>query len=198
MTGVAEQERAVPPRYAAAAGQTTTAASTSALGLTAEMLDGGEIIILAVKPSLWFVVFDSIRWLLAGGALLALSMLRSLAIPGLTGRSIAQLACLIMFVRVGISMLRWTSRLYVLTNRRVMRLWGVTRPELVSCGLREITSTAVHVAPYERVFGLGTLCLEAQPPPDGELHWYHVARVEEIHAEVRKAIERANQSAPRV
>lgn len=198
MTGVAEQDALAPPRYAAAVGQTTTAAATPAMALTADMLDGGEVIILAVKPSLWFIAFDSVRWLLLGTALLVVALVPSLALPGLSGRSLAQLACLIVLVRVGVAMLRWTSRLYVLTNRRVMRLSGVARPVVVSCDLREITSTAVHAAPHERLLGLGTLCLEACAAPEGDLHWYHLARAEEIHAEVRKAIDRAQHGAPRV
>src|SRR5437016_3942167 len=31
----------------------------------AHLLDGGEIVIFAIKPSLWFVIFSSVRWLAA-------------------------------------------------------------------------------------------------------------------------------------
>ena len=37
----------------------------------AQLLDGGEVVILAIKPSLWFILFNSFRWVAVLGLLVA-------------------------------------------------------------------------------------------------------------------------------
>src|SRR5262245_46491126 len=88
----------------------------------AQLLDGGEIIILALKPSLWFVPIVSLRWLALAVLLFACAQW-----SGLAGYSwtLIQVALIIAFGRLGYAMLQWASRSYYLTNRRVMRIRGV-------------------------------------------------------------------------
>jgi hypothetical protein len=191
------EEPQVDPRYAAAAVDTAVPPA-AALPVSAELLDGGEIVILAVKPSMWFVLFDSIRWVLLGAFLLIMTALPGLDFRALSNRTVGKIACLLIVARLSVAILRWTSRLYVLTNRRVMRTDGVFRPEVVSCPLRDITSTMARVAAYERPFGLGTVCMCSESMPATELHWYHVARCEDVHAEIRRAIDRSHHNGTRV
>ena len=182
----------------AAEGSSVTVATTERLSLAEEVLDGGEIVLLAIKPSLWFVLFDSARWILVSGLLLIVSAIPSLQIGSLSSVTVAQLACLAIALRLGIALLRWVSRFYVLTNRRIMCLCGVFRADIRSCPLVAIQRTRVCVAAHERLVKLGTILFTAQADTDDDLHWYTIARCEEVHERVRRAIERARDSQPRV
>ena len=125
--------------------------------LPAHLLDGDEIVILAIKPSLWFVVFMSARWV-AG-------MLLVVLLAGWLGRSVLYLstpmsvqgAVALAGARVGFALLQWVSRLYVLTNRRIMRLRGILNIDLFECQLTKIQNTYLTLAWYERLTGLGTI-----------------------------------------
>lgn len=184
-------------RLAAAAaveGSGTFVADTEALPVAEQLLDGGEIVILAIKPSLWFVLFDAARWVLVGAALLVVAAVPSLRFAGMTSRAAAELAVLLITVRLAIAFLRWVSRFYVLTNRRIMRMRGVFAADLCACPLRAIRSASVSVGPHERATGLGTILIAGEPA-DADLHWHTIARPAEIHAHIRRAIDRAGGAA---
>ena len=199
MTSVVDKTRTTPSRYAAAAETSTEAAGRAAsdtVTIPAELLDGGEVVLLAIKPSLWFIIFDSARWLVLGAALLIVAATGSLSLGWMSSRMVAQVACLFMVGRLAAALLRWVSRFYVLTNRRVMRMRGVFQADILSCPLVKIRNTRVTVGIHERMTRLGTILFVTEEMPGSDLHWYQIAKVEEVHARVRRAIERAIDSQP--
>jgi len=160
------------------------------VAVPAELLDGGEIVILAIKPSLWSVVFSSFSWIVGAAAILAGASWVGLS-PGLIGQSaLVQVVLAVVGLRVGLAMLQWVSRVYVLTNRRILRIRGVFRADVFGCPLVRIVNTGIHVQPHEALTRLGTIWFNT-----GESlvrgTWYHVARPQAVHTEIRRAIERA-------
>jgi hypothetical protein len=88
------------------------------------------------------------------------------------------------------------SRFYVLTNRRVMRIRGVRWADVLDILLTRVINTRLTQAPHEKVTALGTLHFAADQPVQRDCAWRHVAHPEEVHAEVRRAIERALDHQP--
>src|SRR3989304_3816056 len=116
----------------------------------AHLLDRDEIVILAVKPSLWFVLFVSARWLALAGVVIVLAALfdEPFMLDTLT---LVEGALALAAARVGIALLQWASRLYVLTNRRVIRVRGILRVDVFECQLSRIQNTFLILNWYERV-----------------------------------------------
>ena len=85
-----------------------------------DILNGSEIIILAIKPSLWYVLLVSSRWLIV---LLGLSIVVWLS--GQIGWLDGQVQLLLgvafagIIIRLAFGLLQWQSRVYILTNLRV-------------------------------------------------------------------------------
>jgi hypothetical protein len=159
----------------------------------AQWLDGGEIIILAVKPSLWFVVFKSARWLAGAlAAILATVWVEPEWLP-VRDTTVIQACVALAFARVGLALLAWVSRLYVLTNRRIMRITGIFNIDLFECQLTRIQSTFLTIAWYERPFSVGTISFATAAAGGVEVHWTHVNHPLEIHEQVRAAIHRAQR-----
>ena len=75
---------------------------------------------------------------------------------------------------------------------RIMRLRGVFKVDLLSCPLIRIRRTRVTVSGPERVTNLGTILFEADNVADADPHWYQIARVDDVHSRIRRAIERAH------
>jgi uncharacterized membrane protein YdbT with pleckstrin-like domain len=94
---------------------------------------------------------------------------------------------------MGWATLEWVSRLYVLTNRRVMRLRGVFNVELFECALSRIQNTYVTLSVGERATRTGTVTFQTAGGPGAEASWRIVARPLEIHERLREAIGRANR-----
>jgi hypothetical protein len=161
--------------------------------LPAQLLDGDEIVIFAVKPSLWFVLFTSARWLLAMTALIALIAWLGVP-PGMSKPIIVKAALAGAGARVGFALLQWVSRLYVLTNRRIMRLRGIFNVDLFECQLGKIQNTYLTMAWYERLASLGSISFATAGTAGIEATWINVNNPMEVQERVRSAIHRAQKS----
>lgn len=158
----------------------------------AHLLDGGEVVILAIKPSPWFVLIRSLRWL-AGLAVLALLVQRFPESP--RGSLVATQALVVAAIVVLVlNALQWVSRLYVLTNRRIMRFRGVFKVEIFHTPLANLTGATLRIAPYERVLRVGTLTFDGPDVPSHSTRWVHLGRADEVHRTITETLRRAHSS----
>lgn len=155
----------------------------------AHLLDGGEVVHFAVKPSAWFVVIVSLRWLALAVAVAVLA--RRDLFPHASQWYLYQLAVVLAGARLAWAILEWVSRLYVLTNRRVMRIRGVFNVELFECPLGKLQNTYATFSVPERLTRVGTITFQtAAGPPGGAASWKIVSRPLEIHEKLREAMRR--------
>jgi len=185
---------AAPPAFAPpATGAKPHAAETTTqwTALPGGVVDGGEIVLLAIKPSAWRPVFESASWLVACAALaMALAAFgRSLA--GLSTATTVQLVLLIGFARLALAIVRWVPSWYVLTNRRIIEVQGMRNSEVVDCGLLDVRNTTVVKSPLERMTQLGTIAFVIDHEGRAPRVWHSVAKPDEVHARIRRAIENA-------
>lgn len=185
-------ERMSHPPFAEAHGANADAVPRAEL-LPAHLLDGDEIVILALKPSLWFIVFTSARWTAAMGLVILLADWLNDQIPALSMPVIVRGALVLAGMRIGFALLQWVSRLYVLTNRRIMRLRGIFNVDLFECQLTRIQNTYLTLAWYERLAGLGTISFATAGTGGIEVSWINVNNPLELHERVRTAIHRAQR-----
>ena len=198
MTVTVEKDR--PPRDAEAepAGHDpalwSEGPSGGAVGLSvplvvpAHLLDGGEVVIFAIKPSPWFVLLVSLRWI-ALGVVVAL-LAEAEFMPSAYRWYLYQAAIWLTAARLGWATLEWVSRLYVLTDRRVMRICGVFEADLFECALMRIQSTSATLPLAERILRVGTIRFETAGESGGA-SWRMVAKPLEVHQKLREAIRRA-------
>ena len=172
---------------AAEAPPVTTAKTAAKL----ELLDGDEIIQLSIKPSLWLIPLVSVNLLaliVAAAVALAVAM-RAGYLPETAApfQILAGLAGL----RLAVATLQWGSRLYVLTNRRVMRFRGVLTVDVAECRLTKISQVDLHIPAYGRALRLGSIRLRSAEAPAASLDWDDVARPHHIHETLVRAVRKA-------
>ena len=184
--------RLVHPPYTEAQGAQRDALTAADL-LPAHLLGGDEIVILAIKPSLWFVVFKSARWLVAMGVVIAMAGWLGRTFPHIDAGLVVQGAIVVAAVRVGFGVLQWVSRLYVLTNLRIMRLKGILNIDLFECPLTKIQNTYLTLLWFERLTGVGTISFATAGTGGIEASWVHINDPLELHERVRSAIHRAQR-----
>lgn len=161
--------------------------------IPAQLLDGDEIVIFAVKPSLWYVLFTSARWLICLSTVIVLVAWLGDRIPGVNPRLVIKAAIALAGARVGFGLLQWVSRLYVLTNRRIMRLRGIFNVDLFECQLSRIQNTHLTMSWYERLAGLGSVGFATAGTGGIEAWWTNLNCPLEVHERVRSAIHRAQK-----
>lgn len=153
----------------------------------AHLLDGGEVVHFAIKPSPWFIPLDSARWLAYGGLLIGAANVAYLSDHDWYFYRAAFWVC---SIRLAWATLQWVSSQYVLTNRRFMRIRGVFRVELFECPLHMVQSTELTLSPGERLTRVGTIRVETAGPTSSA-SWRTVARPLEVLEKLRNAINRA-------
>lgn len=163
-----------------------------AMDLAAErQLQDGEAIILAVKPSRWFVLLASwpvvlLALMVAGATWAAGEFYGAKEDPRLVVLVCSGVAC----TRVTIACFQWHARLYILTDRRVLRIRGILREDVYQCPLKDIRDLRLVVTLPERPLGVGTLLFQRDKPDNNEGDWFHLARPAEVERAVREALSR--------
>lgn len=158
-----------------------------------ELIQDGEVILLAVKPSRWHVLLASWPVLVLAGVVIGATVAASRFFEAAVNERMVALICsAIACTRVTIACFQWLGRLYVLTDRRVIRLRGVFRQDVFQRPLKQLQRLQVTATPPERLVGIGSLLFEFDTPgPRGEGDWTHLVEVREVHQAVADAWRRA-------
>ena len=143
--------------------------------LAAHVLRDGEAVLLVTRPSLWFIVLASWRWVATGVAMLAAAAavgqhyrggLFAPPFRGVAEAGVAAIAGRLMWAS-----LQWMGRLYVLTDLRLLTVAGVLRSDVLDCPLRRVARTRLCRTTADRAMGIGTVeIIPADPdqrPPSG-------------------------------
>lgn len=157
----------------------------------ATLLDGGEIVILAMRPSMWFLILVSVRWLLAAAAVILAAPLIVGVYPAFTERALTQAALVVTAARLIVALLQWSSRLFVLTNRRVMCYQGIHQVAIFEASLVQVRNTYVRVGRFEKTLNVGSIGFSLKGTEKVDTWWNQIADPHETHERVRRAIENA-------
>lgn len=165
--------------------------SGTASDAAADYVPGGEMVVLALKPSPMLVFLRSMWLLLGSVVVLAMAIWIGQRFDlGAWPIRISFVVCVVVAARLLWETLEWISRLYVLTDRRVVRVAGVLRRSVVDLRLDRVQHVEVHKSLRERVFRLGTLGFASAGTDRIEVVWLTVERPDEVHRIVRETIDR--------
>lgn len=180
---------------AEAAGPAAGPAGGDALGLPldraeamvpADLLQGGEIVILLLKPSPLYILLAA-----AGHLALIVGVVLGLGYFGvLTDRETMVLMVGLVSARLIWQFFEWLSRLYILTDRRVIRIRGVLRVLVFEAQLKQLQHTQSSFSIRERLFALGTISFSTAGTGLPEAYWVMLRQPLAVHRQVIQAINR--------
>lgn len=169
----------------------TAATRRSPASLPLDALDGGELIILAIKPAALSPVFESAGWLAAMAMLAVCVIFAQTGSTPLVPASFAQICLGVAALRLVLAVVRWSATWYVLTNRRVLLISGIRSPRIASLALVDVRNTCLTAAPHEKLTRLSTITFIPRTDQGTAWSWKHLHNGEEVHRRVRRAIENA-------
>jgi len=158
-----------------------------------KLLEAGEVVLLAIKPSGWFVLVSS--WPVLAVAILVTAGMyagRGVFDVAVSGRTVSLFCLATVCLRVIITSFQWLGRLYVLTNLRVLQVRGVIRVDVFACRLKDLRGVFLSQSPLERLVGIGSLFFQASRSDASEAGWVNIARPAEVQRIVNEAIRRAS------
>ena len=170
---------------------TPTAAIDERRAAQLELLDQDEIVELSIRPSIWFIPLVSAR---ASAIICASAVVVSLLIRDSSPQFhayVLSLAIMGVVARTIMAAMQWASRVYVLTNRRVMRLSGMINVDIAERQLRRIGRTNLQFTSLQRTLGLGSIHMMPAEEQGATMVWEHVAKPADIYARLTRAIKKA-------
>jgi hypothetical protein len=182
--------QASPASVAAAPVPGSRATSLGAL-LGSHVLRDGELVLLILKPSFWFIVFNSVAFTAFA---VVLGILAASADQHRRDHFFFELVVFVVAGRLMWAVLQWMGRLYILTDQRVLSITGVFGIEIFDCPLRRVVRTRM-VSPFrEKMVGVGSIEIipSDEAMPTGL--WQTIARPAEIQEQLIAAINRSKQS----
>lgn len=153
----------------------------------------GEVILLKIRPSGWFVFLVSwpVIALCLGIALAAIVAVRGLHVDIPFRLAYVVPACMVAaLLRIYLACLQWMKRVYILTNRRVIRLRGLLRTEVFDCKLRGIARAWMGQSLGERMLHTGSIFFEIPEMPAGSGTWQHVPSCADVEQILQEALSR--------
>jgi hypothetical protein len=176
-----------------AGGAPIAAARPTSLGtlLGSHVLRDGELVLLILKPSLWFIVFNSIVFA-AVVAVIAVAL--AVVDHRMHDHFYFELAVFFIAGRLMWAILQWMGRLYILTDLRVLRIMGVFGVEVFDCPLRKVVRARMVSTPREKLVGVGSIEIIPSDEAMPTAVWQTIARPVEVYERLQAAINRAKQS----
>jgi hypothetical protein len=181
------------PMQAASDACSAPTAAVTPLGamLARHVVRDGEVILLALKPSFWFILLSSLRF----SGVVSILALGAIASESRYNREWFYIEAAIFLIagRIMWAVLQWMGRLYVLTDMRVIRLSGVFKLDIFDCALRKVARTQVSASVKERVCGTGTIEIVPADESCPSGFWQTVRRPAEVNELIVSTINRAKQ-----
>lgn len=157
--------------------------------LAGQVLQQGETVVLIQKPSVWFVLIASLR-------VIALAVAAGVAarfwLAEHVSLRVIEIGLLVAAARVMAATLQWMGRLYILTDRRIIRLAGVLQPEIFDCPLRRVADMRLASRYSERLLRLGSVDIVAEES-NAVGDWRAIKHPMRVLAKVRRMVEQAKQ-----
>ncbi|MCK4871565.1 MAG: PH domain-containing protein [Phycisphaerales bacterium] len=170
---------------------TSVAERHEARTLPARLLDDGELVILMLRPHPLFVLLHPLGSLtgLAVLTVVAWWIIR-LSPTGPGGGLMLTVGGSLILLRLIWSCLEWYNRVYVLTDRRVIRRRGVLRVSLFQAPLRRIQHLTMYFSIRERLFGIGTIGFATAGTGIPEAYWVMVRQPLTVHRRIQETIDK--------
>ena len=167
------------------------AAVRAAAMLPEQLLQPGEIIVLLLKPHPLFIFLAPLSTLIM---IVLGTMAAVLTARWAENYDLAQnftlLGGILLACRIFWQFLEWLSRVYVITDQRVVSLGGVLRVRVFEAPLNSITHSEALFSLRERIFALGTLAFYTAGSAAAETYWLMIANPLTVHAKVVETLRR--------
>ena len=198
-------EEPAPPEPCAFASEGAAAASAAAAAveapgitslatlLTRHILRDGELVVLILRPSMWFVPLSCLKFIAAVLIFMIAAKVFDERLP-YTPFVYMETGIFLLTGRLMWAILQWTARLYVLTDLRIVRISGVFTLNIFDCPLRKVASVRLVSNARERIVGVGSIEITPQDETCPPGVWQTVAKPADVLAQIEAQIRKARHN----
>ena len=159
-----------------------------------QVVEPGELIVLLLKPSPWYIVLEALPMLVGTGLTTAILLLLDAStdlMPGSYRRDIVIAAVGLGGLRLFWQLLDWLYTVYLLTDRRLVQLRGVVRMQQLERPLEQVQGADLIATARERALGLSSIIFSLTPDDHHYAHaWRSISRPAEVHRIIMDTLHR--------
>ncbi|MBI9018249.1 MAG: PH domain-containing protein [Phycisphaerae bacterium] len=153
--------------------------------LRQNLINDDEIIIFVIKPSLWTIVFLSFRAIIVGFCIATLAHYFADNLKLQEYRKLVIAGCVIgVSVRIFIAILQWIMRSYILTDKRIITVYGVLTVRIFQCRHDKIQNTFVQMSLMQRILGIGSIGFATAGTGYIESVWQDINNPEQVQKQI--------------
>ncbi len=160
--------------------------------LAGHVLRDGELILLILRPSRWFILLSSLTFLAVTAILMTLAVIYDERLRHLSPQYL-QVGMFLMMGRLMWATLQWMGRLYLLTDMRLVTIDGVFTMDVFDCPLRKVARTLLEQTFKERICRVGSIVIVPQDEHMPFGAWRMIAHPRRVHDMIKATIARAKQ-----
>jgi hypothetical protein len=162
--------------------------------LARHVLRDGELVLLTVKPSIWFIPIVCMKF--AAVVLILMISAQIFKEQLHYARTYHEIGVVLLATRLAAATLQWIGRLYILTDMRVIEVSGVFNSGVHECPLRKVARTRLIQSFRERILFLGSVEIIPFDESYPVSVWQTIARPKEVQKAIISAVRRAKQGLP--
>ncbi len=178
---------------AAVAAADPPAATSLATLLTRHILRDGELVVLILKPSVWFVPLSCVKFIAAVLICMIAAKVFDEHLP-YNPFVYVETGAFLIAGRLMWAVQQWTARLYVLTDLRILRISGVFNVSIFDCPLRKVAQVRLVSNLRERLFTVGSIEITPQDETRPPGVWQTIPKPREILEQIEAALRRAKHN----
>ncbi len=177
-------------RWSRFAGSASSAVGVAQAVSPQNMLHENEIVILMLRPSVWYIFVTSSTYIVVVLALALLSETSQVIDHVIGLRTMVTITAILVACRLLYGVMEWIGYHYILTNCRLITIQGLLQPQISQTVLGRISSITLTQSLPQKVLRTGTLgfTFEATNMPSGTWHW--IRSPQRVEQQIRQAIGR--------
>jgi hypothetical protein len=161
--------------------------------LTRHILRDGELVVLILRPSMWFVPLSCLKFIAAVLIFMIAAKVFDDKLP-YSPFAYVETGIFLLAGRLMWAVLQWMSRLYVLTDLRIVRISGVFTLNIFDCPLRKVASVRLVSNARERIVGVGSIEITPQDESCPPGVWQTVSKPSDVLAQIEAQIRKAKHN----
>lgn len=175
-------------RWSRFAGSASSTAGVSHAIAPQNVLHENEIVILMLRPSVWYILATSSTYIVVVLALALLATTSRLIDQWIGFGTMGTIVGILIGCRLLYGVMEWIGHHYILTNCRLITIQGLLQPQISQTVLGRISGITISQSLPQKVLHTGTLgfTFDAAQKATGTWHW--IRSPQRVEQQIRQAI----------
>lgn len=177
-------------RWQRFAGSASSTAGVAQALSPQNMLHENEVVILMLRPSVWYILVTSSRYIIIVLVLALLGETSAVIGRWISIPTMATIMSVLIFCRLLYGVMEWIGHHYILTNCRLITLQGLLQPQISQAILSRVSAISLKQTTMQKILRTGSLTFTMESSQSQTITWQWIRSPQRVEQQIRQAISR--------